>query len=397
MGQYYYGVIIEKETRKPIMAYNGYKLIECGWATTIQFAYELSKAGRCYKQRVTWAGDYSDRKDYDGLRLYNYLLGNEEEGRKPVKLPEAMDNLLPKYPSHDLKGDEREKARDKYWKDYEDVVSKYLMADKFKVRPELRYLCNHDRKEYYDLQKFCDYLWKQYKDNKRYDGFESPLAILTSDPTCRIKGGGDYFYQEGFEYYGAWSDCVISTEPDVPEGYKEVRTLFEGKTRIWDPDTIGTAITGEKYSYSLPSPSAYDFGRSICRYDEKHYQLACVSREVILQMYADWQKKVDVERVYKAFDAVMRAVKNDPVLEQEHKGLTLEHRHHKNEATGAEWTDHVAIVNNVEVMLEEDKDKGGYKHDYCHRAYLGNIEYDCDTKSRHYFRKLAKERKTAAL
>lgn len=396
MGQYYFGVIINKESKQPMMAHDGYKLIECGWATTIQFAYELSKAGRCYKQRVTWAGDYSDRKDYDGLRLYDYLDGDKDEGREPVVLPEAMDNLLPKYPSHDLNGDEREKALDKYWKDYEAVVNKYLMVSEFQVRPELRYLCNHDRKEYYDLQKFCDYLWEQYKDNKRYDGFECPLAILTSDPTCRILGGGDYFYQEGFEYYGTWSDCVISTEPDVPEGYKEVKTLFEGKTHIWDPDTICNLITGEKYGYSLPSPSAYDFGRSICHYDEKHCQLACVSRETILQMYAGWQQKVDVERVYKAFDAVMRAVKNDPMLEQEHKGLTLEHRHHKNETTGYEWTDHVAIVNDVEVMLEEDEDKGGYKHDYRHRAYLGDIEYHCDQKSRRYFRKLAKERKAVA-
>ena len=395
MGQYYFGVIINKESKQPMMAHNGYKLIECGWATTIEFAYELSKAGRCYKQRVTWAGDCSDRKDYDGLRLYDYLNGNKEDGREPVKLPEAMDNLLPKYPSHDNESEEREKALDKYWKDYEAVVNKYLMVSEFQVRPELRYLCNHDRKEYYDLQKFCDYLWEQYKDDKRYDGFECPLAILTSDPTCRICGGGDYFYQEGFEYYGTWSDCVISTEQDVPEGYKEVRTLFEGRTRIWEPDTICHAITGEKRGHSLPSPSAYDFGLSICHYDEKHCHLACVSRETILQMYADWQQKVDVERVYKAFDAVMRAVKNDPMLEQVHKGMTVEHRQHKNQTTGYEWTDHVAIVNDVEVYLEKNED--GYKHDYKHKAMLGDIEYHCDTKSRRYFRKLAKERKAATL
>lgn len=395
MGQYYFGVIINKESKQPMMAHDGYKLIECGWATTIQFAYELSKAGRCYKQRVTWAGDYSDRKDYDGLRLYDYLYGDDRDGLKPVVLPEAMDNLLPKYPSHDLEGDEREKALDKYWKDYEAVVNKYLMVSEFQIRPELRYLCNHDCKEYYDLQKFCDYLWEQYKDNKRYDGFECPLAILTSDPTCRIKGGGDYFYQDGFEYYGTWSDCVISTEQNVPEGYKEVKTLFESKTRIWDADTICNLITGEKYGYSLPSPSAYDFGRSICHYDEKHCQLACVSRETILQMYADWSRKVDVERVYKAFDAVMRAVKNDPMLEQEHKGMTVEHRQHKNETTGYEWTDHVAIVNDVEVYLKKNED--GYKHDYKHKAMLGDIEYHCDTKSRRYFRKLANERKAATL
>jgi hypothetical protein len=55
----------------------------------------------------------------------------------------------------------------------------------------------------------------------------------------------------------------------------------------------------------------------------------------------------------------------------------------------------VAIVNDVEVMLEEGKE--GYEHDYRHRAYLGSIEYNCDAKSRRYFRKLAKERKAATL
>ena len=83
------------------------------------------------------------------------------------------------------------------------------------------------------------------------------------------------------------------------------------------------------------------------------------------------------------------------MLEQEHKGLTLEHRHHKNETTGYEWTDHVAVVNDVEVILGDEKD--GYKPGYHRRAYLGGIEYDCDTKSRRYFRKLAKERKGATL
>ena len=185
MGQYYYGVIINKENKQPIMAHNGYKLAECGCATMTQFAYELSKAGRCYKQRVVWAGDYSDREDYNGLNLYDYLAGDDREGRKPVELPAAMDNLLPKYPSHDIEGDEREKALDEYWEQYRGVMNKYIMASEWEVRPELRFLCDHDRKEYYDLQKFCNYLWEQYKHDKRYDGFENPLAILTSDPTCR--------------------------------------------------------------------------------------------------------------------------------------------------------------------------------------------------------------------
>lgn len=385
MGQYYYGVILNAKTNEPIMADYCGKLTESGKADLASFAYELSKGRKGYMQRVVWAGDYSEQKDDAGNTLYANINAIEEAGKKTETLHDLYATM---EQAAGLEDEEYQLAS----KRNEEKGNAYFLAHIYNedgtFKQNIRYLCNHDRREYFDLNA--------YKFHPHWEKVTNPLAVLTSDPTCRIKGGGDYFYQDDWQYYSAWSGCIMSAEPEVPEGYKNIGVQFACKTLIWDPDTICNAITGEKYGYRLPSPSAYDFGRSICHYDEKHCQLACVSRETILQMYADWSKKVDVERVYKAFDAVMRAVKSDPRLEQEHKDMTVEHRQHKNETTGYEWTDHVAIVNDVEVMLEEDDDKGGYKHEYRHRAYLGDIEYHCDTKSRRYFRKLAKERKAVA-
>lgn len=386
MGQYYFGVIIDSESRQPVMAHDGYKLHESARTTMLSFVYELSRKGSCYKQRVIWAGDYSDHEDYNGFNLYSYLSGDKEEGREPVKLPDGMASLLPTYPSYDLEDDERDKAIDEYWAEYKRVFEQYVVNDDWTIKPELRYLCDHDRKEYFDLLTFTKYLNSRDAEGER-DLWENALAILCSDPTCRISGGGDYFYQEGFEYYGSWSGDVISAEPEIPEGYKEVKTVFEGKTRIWDADTISELITGEKYGYSKPSPSAYDFGRSNFHYDEKHCQLACAPREVILGMYAEWFNKIDCERVYKSFDAVMRIIKKDPWLELEHDGLTVEHREFCNKSNGFKWTDHVAIVNGVEVYLEKN-DKKGYQSDYRKKAVLSDIEYHCDSKSRKYHRKM---------
>lgn len=115
-----------------------------------------------------------------------------------------------------------------------------------------------------------------------------------------------------------------------------------------------------------------------------------MSRETILHLYADWQKKVDCERVYKAYDLLMRAIKKDPLLEQEHKGLKLDVRKHPCN-DGTEYSDTYAIVDEVEMRLYGPYDSK-WKCGYSHQASLYGIKYDCDLKSRRYFRNLVKER-----
>ena len=381
MGQYYYGVIIDKDSKQPIMAAYCGKLTESNRADMASFAYELSKGRKGYMQRLVWAGDYSSQKNYNGDTLYNLIRERENNGQEVAStIPELHDIWTT---IRDLKGE----AYDKAYEDYEKKCDAYWMEHIYKangdLRDELRYLCNHDRREYMDLNAFP-------YDKNNWEQIRNPLSILFSDPTCRIKGGGDYFYQDDWQYYSLWHGCVVSTEKDIPEGYKEIAPRFEEKTEIWTPDSISELIHGSRYAYRMPSPNAETFGRSICHNDEAHIKLACVPREVILSMYADWQKKVDCERVYKAYDLLMRAIKKDPKLEQEHKGLKVEVRKRIG-YDGTEYTDTFAIVDEVEMELYGPYEKG-WECYMRQQAELYGIKYDCDLKSRRHFRNLAKER-----
>lgn len=377
MGQYYYGVIIDKDSKQPIMAAYCGKLTESNRADMASFAYELSKGRKGYKQRLVWAGDYSRLKDYNGDTLYNLI----SEQKVATTLQELNDI---RAAIRDLHGEAYDKACEDYKKKSEAYFTEHIYKPNGDLRDELRYLCNHDRQEYMDLNAFP----------RDWERIQNPLPILFSDPTCRIQGGGDYMYQDDWQYYSLWYGCVVSTEKDVPDGYKEIAPRFEENTEIWTPASIRELIHGTRYGYGIPAPNAETFGSSICHYDEAHIKLACVPREVILGMYADWLKKVDCERVYKAYDLLMRAIKKDPNLEQEHKGLKLDVRKWTGR-NGTEFTDTYAIVDEVEMRLHGPYGNGWecYMH---HQASLYGIEYDCDLKSRRYFRKLAKERLAVA-
>ena len=133
MGQYYHGVILDAETRKPILAtYPEFlKLIESSIWDMSRVVYEISAKGSAYKQRVTWAGDYSERKDYDGENLESYVNTHE--------VPEAMGKQQGKYPI------KAPKFTDKWCDEYDAFFRRYVTDDKDVIRPEFRYLCNHDR------------------------------------------------------------------------------------------------------------------------------------------------------------------------------------------------------------------------------------------------------------
>lgn len=383
MGQYYYGVIIDKDSKQPIMAAYCGKLTESNRADMASFAYELSKGRKGYMQRLVWAGDYSSQKDYNGNTLYDLISEDEENGEKIATTIQELHDIWATI--RNLKGVAYEKAHEDYEKKSEAYWAEHIYKPNGLLRDELRYLCNHDRREYMDLNAFPIRGWEKIR---------NPMPILFSDPTCRIKGGGDYYYQDDWDYYSLWYGCVVSTESEVPEGYKQIAPLFEEKTEIWTPESITELVHGTRYNYNLPAPSAYDFARTICNYDDNHIRLACVPREVILSMYADWTKKVDCERVYKAYDLLMRAIKKDPKLEQEHKGLRLEVKQRKF-SDGTDYTETCAIVDEVEFKLYGPYDNGWQ----CYMNRQGNlngIKYDCDRKSRRHFRNLAKQKQSVA-
>ena len=225
MGQYYFGVILDAETRKPIMAnypLGGMKLIESGLWDTSRMVYELSKKGRAYKQRVTWAGDYSERDNYDGNNLWHYVCTRKNTADK---IPEAMGEEFRKYPRKHLDG-----YSEAWCDEIDSFFHQYVYDKDYNIRDEFRYLCNHDRKEWIDLMPF-------YTAEERM--YWNPLAILTSDPSCRCQGGGDYFYKEDFEWYGAWNDCILSSEAMPPDGYRQITPTFPAKTRIdWNDPII---------------------------------------------------------------------------------------------------------------------------------------------------------------
>lgn len=217
MGQYYHGVILDAKTKKPILTtYPLFmKIVESGLWDVNRIVYELSKKGRAYKQRVTWAGDYSERKDYDGDTLYRYI--------KKSKVPEAMGKEQKKFPitARDF--------TDAWYDAYDKFFRQYVTDEKDIIREEFRYLCNHDRKEWIDLMPF-------YTAEERM--FWNPLAILTSDPTCRCGGNGDYKFKDDFEWYGAWSDCILSSEPMPPMNYKRIAPLFNAQKPLADDDPL---------------------------------------------------------------------------------------------------------------------------------------------------------------
>lgn len=216
MGQYYHGVILDAETRKPILATypEFFKLIESGLWDMGRMVYELSRKGRAYKQRVVWAGDYSENVDENGDTLFHRI----HEG----KVPEAMGAEANRFPMRHAK------YTDPWCDEMDKFFRQYVTTDEDVIREEFRYLCNHDRREYIDLMPF-------YTAEERT--FWNPLAILTSDPTCRCQGGGDYRFRDDFEYYGWWSECMLSSEPAPPDGYKRIAPTFEARKRLEGKDT----------------------------------------------------------------------------------------------------------------------------------------------------------------
>jgi len=198
MGQYYHGVILDAETRKPIMATYPVlmKMAESGLWDVCRIAYEVSKGRQGYKQRVTWAGDYSERKDYDGETLYRYILNNS--------VPETMGKEYKKYP---IKGSKFSEA---WFNSIDAFFRQYVTDEKDIIRPEYRYLCNHDRREWIGKKGFdLDYTNAQGDPgNTRMLAFNANFSLYLSHHLL-LDIRGSYFMRHA--HYRDFADVSART------------------------------------------------------------------------------------------------------------------------------------------------------------------------------------------
>lgn len=202
MGQYYYGVLRNKDNGEiRAVEYQG-KLCESWIRDFLLFCFALSSNGGYDHSRVIWAGDYSTVPEQNYRTLYHHARYLEQEKR--ISPPENFKKVA-------------------------------------------GFLCNHDRKEYIDITKA--------KEKYMHRDQLNPLALLCSDPTCRCQGGGDYIFREGFDMVSRWYNQMLSTEPIIPDGYTELELPFtvDGHP-VWIYDTLIPAITGKEYAWHIFVP-----------------------------------------------------------------------------------------------------------------------------------------------
>ena len=365
MGQYYFGVIRDKDSREVIAAQYACKLHETSRGDLMYMAYALSRNGVGYMQRVCWAGDYSDIQDANGHNLYDRL--HDREDTLPAWVPEV--EAQSPYNRRFRSDKARWKAIDKFhafrhqwWLEH---IAKNEEGD---FRDELRYICNHDRHEFIDLSKV----------KSSEDGFNNPLAVLTCDPTCRVSGGGDYRYQDNYAMYSAWYDNILSTEPSAPEGYQEVNANFGTEHPIWDYSGLAETLYGERY-YDAPYPHYGDFHTFLThgRFEEFQKSLCVLPLPELKAMYSQWYQNLNLEHVFKAYDTIARVLKQDPTLSQKHKGVTFR---------VSKFNLHYLDCDDVSVCIFRERKNSPWRM-LDSRADYNHIQYDCDRKARAFHRR----------
>jgi len=364
MGQYYFGVIREKNSREVIAAQYACKLHESSRGDLLYMAYAISRNGIGYKQRVCWAGDYSDIKDADGNNLYKRIRIHEDQLTKWVPEVEALSPYDRQFTTDTSRQRAIEKFREFRHKWFQDHIAKNEQGD---IRDELRFICNHDRKEYFDIN---DIVPEKY-------GFDNPLAVLTSDPTCRISGGGDYRYQDNYRMYAAWYDCILSSEQYVPEGYNKINPNFYTTTPIWDYSGIRERLYANEGN--IPYPNYGDFHSFLThgRFNDFQERLCVLPEPEMRVLYGRWYQTLDFERVFKAFDTMKRVLKDDSTLSKYHINVTF--RHDK------EYDLHYLECNGVSICIYQEDNEDTWRM-LRPRAEYKDVQYDCDRKSRAYHR-----------
>ena len=178
MGQYYKGILLDKNKENVIgwvSSYkysNGAKLMEHSWVDS-DFVKSFENLICNNPMPVVWGGDYADGEP--GVFM---IYDNEEH---LVNLYSMCEDITELNPSKTL---DNKKSR---------------------------YVINHDTKEFIDKKMITknSYGWQIH-----------PLPLLTAEGNGR--GGGDYMGEDTNNIIGSWARCSISVSEKLPKEYKEL-------------------------------------------------------------------------------------------------------------------------------------------------------------------------------
>lgn len=215
MGQYYKCHLVTEKGKVRVYtpgvkledgtegSFEGYKLMEHSWWKN-DFVSAIANILTTTKAYVSWCGDYAE--EYETVRLgFHY------------------HTVWPKYDE-----DDKKQVKNKY--------PKKAPAD-FTLKG--KYLVNHSKKEYLDLDK---YYAKFEADGG--DWCVHPLPLLTVIGNGR--GGGDYHEcYPCFQHTGIWAGNLLSIDEAIPEGYTEFETYFTEKVK--NPNSNSGSLSTHYY------------------------------------------------------------------------------------------------------------------------------------------------------
>ena len=191
MGQYYrailgdsYGFNCMVFDRSVDGKYTLAKLMEHSWWKNSFVNAFSAQIYKC-KSRVCWVGDYADEPD-------------------DFKFANNSAFYVPNY--------------NEVWGDNVNLLTSH--HTNFTL--DGKFLLNHDRKEYLDLDEYK-------KLSKDREGWTiHPLPLLTAVGNDR--GGGDFHEGNvGYEFVGIWAWQLISIADIVPKNFKPVTIIFKEK------------------------------------------------------------------------------------------------------------------------------------------------------------------------
>ena len=193
MGQYYKGIILDKNYKKvdnPVLFGvttwtfdGGAKLMEHSWVgNTYVNIYMRLLAGQYYDSRVVWGGDYAEER-FSGNRTAYQLINeeNEKEFLKQVEGCKAWGTCYGGNPSYRIEGE----------------------------FPNYKYLINFTKRKYVEIPA--------YDPNDDDTWYVHPLPLLCADGNGG--GGGDYFSPCNKDLVGKWAYDRIGVGNEIPEGF----------------------------------------------------------------------------------------------------------------------------------------------------------------------------------
>ncbi len=191
MGQYYKGVILDKNYKKvdsPVLFAvtswqfcGGAKLTEHSYVgNTYVNIYARLLAEKFYDSRVVWAGAYAD-ETLKGKTMYS-----------------AVTDDICKLSLNEIDGLTKSTRRAG---DYYEVEGGF---------PKYKYIINFTKRQYVEIPDESDKDWVLH-----------PLPLLCCDGNGR--GGGDYFSSVNKDLVGKWAYDRIGIGNEIPEGFKPLK------------------------------------------------------------------------------------------------------------------------------------------------------------------------------